>query len=122
MRRPSDRLRRFGACPRAMDVEEGRGEAMLNDILIPADSGYRPDFDGTLFDGSQVHLDLNKPVSGPSHAFMALGGTPPSATHVPGGLWEVPLMAPARVPTPPAARGRARRAPRRRGCDTGGHM
>ncbi|MED6211598.1 hypothetical protein PIB30_075319 [Stylosanthes scabra] len=54
--------------------------------------------------------------------------------HVSGGSWEVPFMEPACVPTPPASpalaeqpdepaeRGRARRAPRRRGCGTGGHM
>ncbi|MED6169219.1 hypothetical protein PIB30_019513 [Stylosanthes scabra] len=99
--------------------------------MLEGGSGYRPD---TQFDGSPVHLDLNKPVSGPSHLFMALGGTSPSTAHVPGGSWEVPFMEPARLPTPPespapaeqayepAARGRARRAPRRRGCGTGGHM
>ncbi|MED6185265.1 hypothetical protein PIB30_055404 [Stylosanthes scabra] len=191
MRRPSDQLRRFGACQRAMDGGEGRVESaeaveaagkgvtrslpsrvrvvpspvrgrahrltsppphrprgsrshralldglsspgfqqMISDILLDGDGGYRPD---TQFDGSQVHLDLNEPVSGPSHAFMALGGTPPSAAHVPGGSWEVPFMEPARLPTPPAspapteqpdqpaARGRARRAPRRPPCGTGGH-
>ncbi|MED6192958.1 hypothetical protein PIB30_014743 [Stylosanthes scabra] len=103
-------------------------------MSIPADGGYRPDFDGTQFDGSQVHLDLNEPVSGPSHAFMTPGGTPPSAAHVPGGSWEIPFMAPARVPTPPAsptpakqpeepaARGRTHKALRRRGCGTGSHM
>ncbi|MED6155957.1 hypothetical protein PIB30_010304 [Stylosanthes scabra] len=80
-----------------------------------------------------VHLDLNEPVSGPSHVLMALGGTPPSTAHVPDGSWEVSFMEPARLPTPPASpapteqpdepatRGRARRAPRRRGCGTGGH-
>ncbi|MED6146081.1 hypothetical protein PIB30_031219 [Stylosanthes scabra] len=86
------------------------------------------------FDGSQVHLDLNEPVSGPSHLFMALSGTPPTAAHVPGGSWDVPFMEPTRLPTrpvspapaeqpdEPAARGRARRAPRRRGSGPDGHM
>ncbi|MED6120297.1 hypothetical protein PIB30_019620 [Stylosanthes scabra] len=94
----------------------------ISDMLQEGDGGYRPDMQ---FDGSQVHLDLNKPVSGPSHVFMALGGTPPSAAHVPGESWEIPFMEPARLPTPPAspapaeqsnepaARGRARRAPSR---------
>ncbi|MED6121857.1 hypothetical protein PIB30_033972 [Stylosanthes scabra] len=88
----------------------------------------------TQFDGSQVHLDLNEPVSGPSHLFMAVGRTPPSAEHVPGGSWDVSFMGPARLPTPPAspapaeqpdelaARGWARRAPHCRGCSTRGHM
>ncbi|MED6198084.1 hypothetical protein PIB30_062732 [Stylosanthes scabra] len=56
------------------------------------------------------------------------------AEHVPGGSWDVPFVKSARLPTPPAspapveqpdelaARGRARRAPRRRGCGTVGHM
>ncbi|MED6157453.1 hypothetical protein PIB30_023184 [Stylosanthes scabra] len=95
--------------------------------MLEGSSGYRPD---TRFDGSQVYLDLNEPMSGPSHLFMALGGTPPSAAHVPGGSWEIPFMEPAHLPTPPAspapaeqpddpaARGRACRAPRRRGCGT----
>ncbi|MED6106148.1 hypothetical protein PIB30_002039 [Stylosanthes scabra] len=110
----------------------GRGEGVarrlpnrLRVVLAPAD---------TQFDGSQVHLDLNKPVFGPSHVFMALGGIPPSAAHVPGGSWDVPFMEPARLPIPPASpapaehpdepatRGRARRAPRRRGCGIRGHM
>ncbi|MED6182055.1 hypothetical protein PIB30_025131 [Stylosanthes scabra] len=106
-------------------------QQMISDILQEGDGGYRPD---TQFDGSQVHLDLNEPVSGPSHVFMALGGTPPSTAHVPGGSWEVPSMEPARLPTPPvspapaeqpdepSARGRARRTPRYRGYGTGGHM
>ncbi|MED6160088.1 hypothetical protein PIB30_048145 [Stylosanthes scabra] len=46
----------------------GRGEGVTQSL--PS----KPD---TQFDGSQVHLDLNEPVSGSSHAFMALGGTPP---------------------------------------------
>ncbi|MED6170434.1 hypothetical protein PIB30_030858 [Stylosanthes scabra] len=75
---------------------------MIDEILMAGDDCYRPDFDGTQVDGSQVHLDLNEPVSGPSQAFMALGGTPPSA-HVPGASWEIPFMAPASVPTPPAS-------------------
>ncbi|MED6132533.1 hypothetical protein PIB30_019861 [Stylosanthes scabra] len=94
-------------------------------------NAYRPD---TQFDDSPVHLDLNEPMSGPSHVFMALGGIPPSASHVPGASWDVPFMEPARLSTPlvslapaeqpgePAAPGRVRRAPRRRWCDTGGHM
>ncbi|MED6208528.1 hypothetical protein PIB30_045928 [Stylosanthes scabra] len=104
-----------------------RFQQMISDILLNSDGGYRLD---TQFDGSQVHVDLNEPVSGPSHAFMALGGTPPSAAHVLGGSWKVPFMEPARLPTPPAspapakqpeeptARGRARRAPRCRGYST----
>ncbi|MED6219374.1 hypothetical protein PIB30_035189 [Stylosanthes scabra] len=71
---------------------------MISDILLDGDGGYRPDMQ---FDGFQ----------------------------------EVPFMEPARLPTPPvspasaeqpeepAARGRpGRRAPRRQGCDPGGHM
>ncbi|MED6131302.1 hypothetical protein PIB30_008636 [Stylosanthes scabra] len=54
----------------------------ISDMLQEGDSGYRPD---TQFDGSQAHLDLNEPVSGPSNVFMVLGRTPPSAAHVPGG-------------------------------------
>ncbi|MED6217437.1 hypothetical protein PIB30_017684 [Stylosanthes scabra] len=106
-------------------------QQMINDILLEGDGGYRPE---TQFGGSQVHLDLNELVSGPSHIFIALGGTPSSAAHVPGGSWKVPFMEPARLPTPPsslapaeqpdepAACGWARRAPRRRDCGTGGHM
>ncbi|MED6205410.1 hypothetical protein PIB30_017223 [Stylosanthes scabra] len=75
-------------------------QQMIDEILMPCDDSYRPKFDGTQFD-SQVHFDLNEPVSGPSQAFMALGGTPPSA-HLPGESWEVPFMAPAAVPTPAA--------------------
>ncbi|MED6181534.1 hypothetical protein PIB30_020104 [Stylosanthes scabra] len=41
---------------------------MISDIMLEGGSGYRPD---TQFDGSQVHLDLNEPVFGPSHMFMA---------------------------------------------------
>ncbi|MED6197258.1 hypothetical protein PIB30_054999 [Stylosanthes scabra] len=33
-----------------------------------------------------------QPMSGPSHLFMALGGTPPSASHVPGASWDVPSI------------------------------
>ncbi|MED6193555.1 hypothetical protein PIB30_020699 [Stylosanthes scabra] len=106
-------------------------QQMISDIMLEGGSGYKPDMQ---FDGSLVHLDLNEPVSGPLHLYMALGGTPPSAAHVPGGSWEVPFMESAHLPTPPAspapaeqayepaARGRARRAPRRRGCGTKGHM
>ncbi|MED6134559.1 hypothetical protein PIB30_038019 [Stylosanthes scabra] len=106
-------------------------EELISDIMREGGSGYRPD---TQFNGSPVHLDLNEPMSGLSHLFMALGGTPPSASHVPGASWDVPFMEPARLPTPPvshalakqpgepAAPGRARRAPRHRGCGTGGHM
>ncbi|MED6145939.1 hypothetical protein PIB30_029793 [Stylosanthes scabra] len=106
-------------------------EQLMSDMMREGDSAYRPDMQ---FDGSPVHLDLNEPMSGPSHLFMALGGTPPSASHVPGASWDVPFMEPARLPTPPvspapaeqpgepAAPGRARRAPRRRGYGTGGHM
>ncbi|MED6191926.1 hypothetical protein PIB30_005406 [Stylosanthes scabra] len=106
-------------------------QQMISDIMLEGGSGYRLD---TQFDGSPVHLDLNEPVSGPWHLFMALGGTPPSAAHVPGGAWEVSFMEHARLPTPtaspapaeqayePATRGRACRAPRRQGCGTGGHI
>ncbi|MED6119489.1 hypothetical protein PIB30_012396 [Stylosanthes scabra] len=106
-------------------------EQLMSDIMREGGSAYRPD---TQFDGSPIHLDLNEPMSGPSHLFMALGGTPPSTSHVPGASWDVPFMEPARLPTPqvspapaeqlgdPAAPGRARRAPRRRGCNTGSHM
>ncbi|MED6147028.1 hypothetical protein PIB30_040136 [Stylosanthes scabra] len=68
-------------------------QQMISKILLEGDGGYRPD---TQFDGSPIHLDLNEPVSGPSHMFMALGGTPPSAAHVPSGSWVVPFMEPAR--------------------------
>ncbi|MED6134304.1 hypothetical protein PIB30_035866 [Stylosanthes scabra] len=106
-------------------------QQLIDDLMHEGGSGYRPD---TQFNSSLVHLDLNKPMSSLSHLFMALGGTPPSASHVPGASWDVPFMEPARLPTPPvspasaehpdepAAPGRARRAPRRRGCDTRGHM
>ncbi|MED6106359.1 hypothetical protein PIB30_004134 [Stylosanthes scabra] len=69
----------------------------ISGVLHEGDGGYRPD---TQFDGSQVHVDLNEPLSGPSHLFMALGGTPPSAAHVPGGSWDIPFTEPARLPTP----------------------
>ncbi|MED6200172.1 hypothetical protein PIB30_082530 [Stylosanthes scabra] len=59
-------------------------QQMIDEILLPGNGGYRPEFDGMLLDGSQVHLNLNEHVSGLSQAFMALGGTPPSA-HVPSG-------------------------------------
>ncbi|MED6147421.1 hypothetical protein PIB30_043891 [Stylosanthes scabra] len=72
-------------------------------------------------------------LPGDDEAFIAHGGTPPSA-HVPGTSWEIPFMAPAHVSTPPvspapakqpnkpATRGRARKVPHRRGCRTGGLM
>ncbi|MED6193949.1 hypothetical protein PIB30_023965 [Stylosanthes scabra] len=72
----------------------------ISGVLHEGDGSYRPD---TQFDGSQVHLDLNEPLSGPSHLFMALGGTPPSAAHMPGGSWDIPFMEHARLPTPPAS-------------------
>ncbi|MED6187939.1 hypothetical protein PIB30_081265, partial [Stylosanthes scabra] len=72
----------------------------ISNVLHEGHSGYRPDMQ---FDGFHVHLDLNEPFSGPSHLFMALGGTPPSAAHVPGGSWDVPFMEPARLPTSPAS-------------------
>ncbi|MED6108501.1 hypothetical protein PIB30_024530 [Stylosanthes scabra] len=77
-------------------------QQMIDEILMPGDGGYRPEFDGTQLDDSQVHFDLNEPVFGPAQAFMALGGTPPSAAHVLGRFWVVPFMAPAIVSTPPA--------------------
>ncbi|MED6209568.1 hypothetical protein PIB30_055946 [Stylosanthes scabra] len=107
--------------------DPGDRNPIKHELSVAAGAGHQ-------FDGSQVHLDLNEHVSGPSHMFMALGGTPPSAAHVPGGSWEVPFMEPAHLSTPPAspaqaeqtdepaARGRARRAPSRRGCGTRGHM
>ncbi|MED6175591.1 hypothetical protein PIB30_079822 [Stylosanthes scabra] len=106
-------------------------EQWMSDIMREGNSAYRPD---TQFDGSPVHLDLNEPMFGPSHLFMDLGGTPPSASHVSGASWDIPFMEPARLPTPPVspvpakqsseptAPRRVRRAPRRRGCGTGGHM
>ncbi|MED6170949.1 hypothetical protein PIB30_036114 [Stylosanthes scabra] len=98
-----------------------RLEQLMSDIMREGGSAYKPD---THFDGSPVHLDLNEPMFGPSHLFMALGGTPPSASHMPGASWDVPFMEPACLPTPPVSPtpGRARRAPRRRGYSTGGHM
>ncbi|MED6179713.1 hypothetical protein PIB30_003513 [Stylosanthes scabra] len=105
-------------------------QQMLREICFEGDGSYRPD---TQFNGSQVHLDLNEPVSGPSYAFMALGGTLSSAAHMLGGSWEVPFMEPARLSTPPASpetdeqadepatRGRTRGAPRRLACGTGCH-
>ncbi|MED6155041.1 hypothetical protein PIB30_001723 [Stylosanthes scabra] len=79
-------------------------QQMISGILQEGDGSYRPDT------------------------------TPPLAEHVPGGSWEVPFMEPARLLAPlaspapaeqsnePAARGRDLKAPRRRGCGTGGHM
>ncbi|MED6109533.1 hypothetical protein PIB30_034658 [Stylosanthes scabra] len=63
-------------------------EQLMDDIMREGGSGYRSD---TQFDGSPFHLDLNEPVSDPSHLFMALGGTPPSASHVPGASWTYRL-------------------------------
>ncbi|MED6209315.1 hypothetical protein PIB30_053487 [Stylosanthes scabra] len=63
-------------------------QQMISDIMLEGGNGYRP---GTQFDGSSVHLDLNEPVFGPSHLFMALGGTPPSASHLPGASWTYHL-------------------------------
>ncbi|MED6169564.1 hypothetical protein PIB30_022505 [Stylosanthes scabra] len=105
-----------------------RFEQLISDIMREGGGGYRPD---TQFDGSPVHLDLNERMSGPSHLFIALGGTPPSASHVPGASWDVPFMELACLLTPPvspapaeqpAAPGWAGRALHRRGCGTGGHM
>ncbi|MED6121251.1 hypothetical protein PIB30_028354 [Stylosanthes scabra] len=79
-------------------LHSSRFEQLISDIMREGDSGYRPDMQ---FDGSLVHLDLNEPMSGLSHLFMALGGTPPSASHVPGASWDVPFMEHARLPTPP---------------------
>ncbi|MED6183590.1 hypothetical protein PIB30_039170 [Stylosanthes scabra] len=76
---------------------------------------------------------LSEPVSAPSQSFMELGSTPPSA-HMPDPSWEMSFMEPTAIPTPPTspasaehrdeppARGRGRRIPRRRGCDTGRHI
>ncbi|MED6200794.1 hypothetical protein PIB30_088718 [Stylosanthes scabra] len=72
-------------------------QQLIDDNMLEGSSGYRLD---TQFDGSPVHLDLNEPMSGPSHPFMSLGGTPPSASHVSGASWDVPFMEPARLPTP----------------------
>ncbi|MED6189883.1 hypothetical protein PIB30_100342, partial [Stylosanthes scabra] len=72
----------------------------ISDVLHEGDGGYRPD---SQFDGSQVHLNLNEPLSGPLHLFMALGGTPPSAAQMPSGSWDVPFMELAHLPTPPAS-------------------
>ncbi|MED6119992.1 hypothetical protein PIB30_016792 [Stylosanthes scabra] len=72
-------------------------EQLISNMMREGDSAYRPN---TQFNGSPVHLDLNEPMSGPSHIFMALGGSPPSASHVPGASWDVPFMEPARLPTP----------------------
>ncbi|MED6154889.1 hypothetical protein PIB30_000391 [Stylosanthes scabra] len=98
-------------------------QQMISDILLEGDDGCRSD---TQFDGSQVHLDLNEPVSGPSHVFMALGRTPPSAAHVSGGSWEVPFMELARLPTPPASPASAEQpeepVAHGQSCGTGGHM
>ncbi|MED6197561.1 hypothetical protein PIB30_057555 [Stylosanthes scabra] len=77
-------------------------EQLISDMTRDDGSAYRPDMQ---FDGSPVHLDLNEPMSGPSHLFMALVSA-----------------APTEQPGEPATPGRARRAPRRRGCGTGGHM
>ncbi|MED6134582.1 hypothetical protein PIB30_038297 [Stylosanthes scabra] len=113
------------------------GQAHMLTPLHPLDAGDQDPIDSSLLVAGvagRVHLDLNEPVSGPSQAFMALGGTPPSATHGPGGSWEIPFMAPATVSTPlaspapaeqpdePAARGRVRRVPHCQGCGTGGNM
>ncbi|MED6220681.1 hypothetical protein PIB30_047167 [Stylosanthes scabra] len=132
-RMPERYARRRGAGRAGRRGRSGRGreEGMIrrppSRLKVVSAPFKRPD---TQFDGSQVRLDLNEPVSGPSHVFMALGGTPPSAAHVPGGSWEVPFMEPTRLPTPPTSPapaeqpyvGLLRKDPRRRGCGTGGHM
>ncbi|MED6216031.1 hypothetical protein PIB30_003676 [Stylosanthes scabra] len=104
----------------------------MEQILLP-NEGDRSYFDGTQFDGSQVHLDLNELVFALSRPFMALSSTPPSA-HMSGLSWEMLFMETAAVPTPhvspvpaehrdePPARGRDHRIPRCRGYGTGGHI
>ncbi|MED6120400.1 hypothetical protein PIB30_020592 [Stylosanthes scabra] len=72
----------------------------ISGVLHQGHDGYRQD---TQFDGSLLHVDLNEPFSGPSNLFMAFGGTPPSAAHVPGGSWDLPFMEPARLPSPSVA-------------------
>ncbi|MED6223103.1 hypothetical protein PIB30_070770 [Stylosanthes scabra] len=44
-------------------------QQMISDIMLEGGSGYRPD---AQFDGSQVHLDLNEHVSGPSWLLVGL--------------------------------------------------
>ncbi|MED6119000.1 hypothetical protein PIB30_007890 [Stylosanthes scabra] len=63
-------------------------EQLMSDIMHEGGSAYKPD---TQFDGSPVHLDLNEPMFGPSHLFMTLGGTPPSASHMSGASWTYHL-------------------------------
>ncbi|MED6164534.1 hypothetical protein PIB30_091034 [Stylosanthes scabra] len=94
---------------------------LMDQIVVPND-GYRPEFDG-----SQLDVDLNEPDSGPSQSFMALA-------YRQGPSWEMPLPAPAHVPTPPTspapaehhdqppAQRRGRKIPCGRGCGTGGHI
>ncbi|MED6146819.1 hypothetical protein PIB30_038220 [Stylosanthes scabra] len=113
-------------------------QQMIEQILMSGVGDYRSEFedtqyDGTQFESSQVHLDLNELVSSLSQVFMALGGTPPLA-HMPGPSWKMPFMDPAFVSTPPAsptlaehpdqslACGRGHRVPRHRGCGVGGHI
>ncbi|MED6200305.1 hypothetical protein PIB30_083755 [Stylosanthes scabra] len=69
----------------------------------------------------RTHVDLNQPATDPFVDFsFALGGTPPSA------FVDGPTHMNADDQAPPAAEDpeprRGRRAVRRRGCGTGGHM
>ncbi|MED6182643.1 hypothetical protein PIB30_030494 [Stylosanthes scabra] len=70
-------------CPSSRALLDGLSspglQQMIEQILLPGED-YMLDFDGIEFDGSQVHSDLNEPVSTPSQSFMELGNTPPS-TH-----------------------------------------
>ncbi|MED6180216.1 hypothetical protein PIB30_008072 [Stylosanthes scabra] len=139
-RRGAGRPRRGGRAGRGrreghQSGGRGRGDKLKGlPPIHPSDPGDHDPIDYELPVAAGVHLDLNEPVFDLSHVFMALGGTPPSAAHVPGESWEVPFMEHAHLPTPPASpapaeqpdepavRERARKAPRRRGCGTEGHM
>ncbi|MED6202247.1 hypothetical protein PIB30_103411, partial [Stylosanthes scabra] len=69
----------------------------------------------------RTHVDLNEPASDPFvNSSFALGGTPPSAFVDGPSHMDADDQAPPAAEDPEPRRGR--RAVRRRGCGTGGHV
>ncbi|MED6189945.1 hypothetical protein PIB30_100971, partial [Stylosanthes scabra] len=69
----------------------------------------------------RTHVDLNRPASDPFvDSSFALGGTPPSAFVDGPSHMDADDQAPSAAEDPEPRRGR--RAVRRRGCGTGGHV